>query len=89
MKTFQLEIVTPQGVAYKGDAVQLSVRAVSGSMSVLAGHIPLVTALNNGVCRVYKEEGVPMEADCSGGMLSVTKENVRLLCTYFAFRDSQ
>lgn len=87
MKSFHLEIVTPEGEVYNGDAVQLSVRAVGGSMSVLAGHIPLVTALKNGVCRVYKEEGVPLEADCSGGMLSVTKENVRLLCTYFSFKE--
>lgn len=87
MKTFHLEIVTPEGVAYNGEAVQLSVRAVNGSMSVLAGHIPLVTALKNGVCRVYKKENEPLEAECSGGMLSVTKENVRLLCTYFSFRD--
>ena len=87
MKKFHLEIVTPEGVAYKGDAVQLSVRAVSGSMSVLAGHIPLVTALLNGACRVYREEGEPMEARCSGGMLSVTKEQVRLLCTSFEFAN--
>ncbi|MBQ9468560.1 MAG: F0F1 ATP synthase subunit epsilon [Clostridia bacterium] len=87
MKTFHLEIVTPEGVAFSGDAVQLSVRAVSGSMSVLAGHIPLVTALKNGECRVYEKEGVAREAECSGGMLSVTKENVRLLCTYFAFKE--
>ena len=89
MKTFPLEIVTPEGVAYKGDAVQLSVRAVNGSMSVLAGHIPLVTALKNGVCHVYKSENEMLEADCSGGMLSVTKENVRLLCTFFRFKDQQ
>ena len=87
MKSFELEIVTPEGVAYKGEAVQLSVRAVGGSMSVLAGHIPLVTALKDGDCRVYKNEGAPMEAECSGGILSVTKECVRLLCTYFAFKQ--
>lgn len=85
MKSFQLEIVTPQGVAYKDTAVQLSVMAVDGSMSVLADHIPLVTALKDGVCRVYKEEGKPSEAHCSGGILSVSKECVRLLCTWFSF----
>ena len=86
MKSFHLQIVTPEGVRYDGDAVQLSVRAVGGSMSVLAGHIPIVTALKNGVCRVYTEENSPKEAECSGGMLSVTKEKVQLLCTSFIFK---
>lgn len=85
MRSFQLEIVTPTGVAYKGEAVQLSVRAIDGSRSVLAGHIPMVTALKEGPCRVYTQEGVPLEAKCSGGVLSVTKEGVSLLCTFFSF----
>ena len=87
MKSFHLEIVTPEGVRYNGDAVQLSVRAVDGSLSVLAGHIPLVTALKNGPCRVYTEEGKAREAECSGGMLSVTRDNVKLLCTSFVFEN--
>ncbi len=85
MKDFELEIVTPTGVAYKGMAVQLSVRAIDGSLSVLAGHIPMITALKEGPCRIYRQEGSPMEAKCSGGVLSVTKEGVRLLCTSFSF----
>ena len=88
MKSFHLEIVTPTGAVYNGDAVQLSVRAVDGSLSVLADHIPLVTALKNGDCRVYTEEGKVRHAECSGGMLSVTKEAVRLLCTSFVFSDA-
>ena len=87
MKTFPLEIVTPEGAAYQGNAVQLSVRAVSGSLSVLAGHIPMMTALKSGVCRVYEEENKPLEAECSGGLLSVTKEKVTLLCSFFAFKE--
>ena len=87
MKKFPLQIVTPEGEVYNGEAVQLSVRAVNGSLSVLAGHIPMMTALKNGACRVYEQEGQPREAECSGGLLSVTKEKVRLLCTYFAFKE--
>ena len=89
MKSFHLEIVTPTGQVYNGKAVQLSVRAVDGSLSVLAGHIPLVTALQNGECRVYTEENKPRAAECSGGMLSVGKDGVRLLCTSFVFNDAK
>ncbi|MBQ8399893.1 MAG: hypothetical protein IJX08_08025 [Clostridia bacterium] len=87
MKNFLLEIVTPQGVAYEGNAVQLSVRAIDGSLSVLADHIPMVTALKSAPCRVYLDASTVKEADCSGGILSVEKEKVCLLCSSFVFKE--
>ena len=53
MKTFPLEIVTPAGKKFDGPAVQLSVPAIDGSLSVLADHIPLATALKAGEVRIY------------------------------------
>ena len=87
MKPFVLEIVTPDGIAYEGSAVQLSVMAIDGSRSVLADHIPLITALKSAPCRVYVDERTIKEGCCSGGLLSVEKGKVRLLCTAFAFNN--
>ena len=87
MKPFELEIVTPEGAVYDGNAVQLSVMAIDGSRSILADHIPLITALKSAPCRVYVDERTIREAHCSGGLLSVEKGKVRLLCTAFAFNN--
>lgn len=87
MKTFPLEIVTPAGKKFDGPAVQLSVPAIDGSLSVLADHIPLCTALKAGEVRVYLENGDARHADCGGGMLVVTKEKVQLLSSTFEFKD--
>lgn len=87
MKTYRLEIVTPVGKMFDGDAVQLSVPAIDGSLSVLADHIPLVTALKGGECRIYLENGDARHAVCDGGMLFVTKEKVQLLSSTFSFKD--
>ena len=58
MKSFKLEIATPDGMRYDGDAVQVSVRGIGGELAILAGHIPFCTALGKGECRVYiGEEG--------------------------------
>lgn len=86
MKYYDLQIMTPSGVAYDGKVVQLSVRAIDGSLSVLADHIPMVTALKNAPCRLYIDEKTIREADCAGGILSVEKGKVRLLSTAFAFK---
>ena len=42
MNTFSLTIVTPDGLRYEGQAEELIVRAVSGDMGILAGHINCV-----------------------------------------------
>lgn len=86
MKNFRLEITTPSGVCFADNAVQLSAVAVDGSLSIMAGHIPLVTALKGGECRVYLENGDVKHADCDGGMLVVTADKVRLLSSSFTFK---
>ena len=86
MKNFVLEIKTPDGPVFSGEAVQLSVRAIDGELAVMADHIPLVTALKSGDCRVYLSSGEVKNADCKGGMLIVTKEKVQLLSSSFEFK---
>ena len=87
MRTYRLQITTPMGVLFEGDAVQLSVRAVDGDRAILAGHIPLATALKDGECRVYFEDGTIRRARCGGGLLSVKRDKVRLLSTNFKWEE--
>ena len=85
MKNFTLEITTPAGVRFSGDAVQLSVRAIDGELAVMADHIPLVTALNDGECRIYLPDGEMRRATVGGGLLFVSKEKTKLLSSTFEF----
>lgn len=86
MKNFHLQIVTPDGLVFDGDAGQISVRSIDGEVAILAGHIPYVTALADGDCRVYVENEIK-HAHCSGGLLSVTKEIVRLISSDFDWKE--
>ncbi len=85
MKTFKLQIAAPDGMRFDGEAVQLSVRGIGGDLAVLAGHIPFVTALKDGECRVYTgETGTEIrKGRCRGGMLIVSKEAVRVMSSDF------
>ena len=89
MKSFKLQIAAPDGLRFDGDAVQLSVRGIAGDLAVLAGHIPFVTALKDGDCRVYLgEDGSEIRrAHCRGGMLIVSKEAVRVMSSDFVWED--
>jgi len=85
MKSFHLQIAAPDGMRYDGTAYQLSVRGIGGELAILAGHIPFVTALQSGECRVYIDEnGSIRRGTCSGGMLMVSKDHVRLMSSDFA-----
>jgi F-type H+-transporting ATPase subunit epsilon len=48
MKTFTLEIRTPEKKLFHGQVRALTVRALDGGLGVLAGHAPLATALAPG-----------------------------------------
>ena len=86
MSQFHLQIITPDGVQFDGDSSQLSVRATEGELAIMAGHLPLVTALSAGECRVYTQDGI-RKAHCSGGMLSCNKEITRLFSTDFRWKN--
>jgi F-type H+-transporting ATPase subunit epsilon len=50
--TFDLSLVTPEGVAYEGEADMLIVPGDAGEIGVLARHAPLVAMLRAGEIRV-------------------------------------
>ena len=89
MKTFPLSIASPDGVVFDGDVYQLSVRGIAGELAVLAGHIPFVTALAEGECRIYCEEDMNIikRARVTSGMLIVSKERTRLLTSDFSWEN--
>ena len=85
--TFHLEIVTPDGGFYDGEAEKLIVRAQGGDVCILPRHAPFVTALGIGEATVVLPVDQRRKAACAGGMLSVTGEDVRLVATTFEWAE--
>ena len=86
MTTFHLQIVTPDGGFYDGNAEKLIVRALGGDVCILPRHAPYVTALGTGEAAVVID-GQRKTAACAGGMLAVTKDDVRLVATTFEWAE--
>ena len=87
MSTFSLQIVTPDGLFFDGQAEKLVVRTVTGDVCILARHCDFVTALGMGEAQVFLESG-KRTAACIGGMLSVTDGHVRLVPTTFEWAEN-
>ena len=86
MNTFSLTIVTPDGLRYEGQAEELIVRAVSGDMGILAGHINCVAPLGMGMAAV-KIDGEKRFGACIGGMVTVLDGAVKLVPTTFEWAE--
>ena len=86
MSTFPLQIVTPDGAFFDGEAEKLLVRTVNGDVCILARHCDYVTALGMGEAQVFAD-GKKRTAACIGGMLAVTDGRVRLVPTTFEWAD--
>ncbi len=70
MRTFLLEIITPERITFSEQVQFLSVPAYDGELGVLAGHTPLLAQLAAGLVRFKKESGEETVA-LSGGFLEV------------------
>ena len=79
MSTFSLSVVSPDGKLFSGEAFALYVRGSDGDLAILAGHAPLVTAVQPGTCRIEFEDGEEKSFTLEGGLLNVGKSAVSLL----------
>ena len=84
--TYHLQIVTPDGQCFDGQAERLLVPTIQGQMGILARHVNCVTALGMGPAKVVTEAGERYAA-CIGGMLAVTDDQVRVVATTFEWAD--
>lgn len=74
MNTFLLLISTPDGDRLNEKVYELSLRGSEGDLAILANHIPFVTAVREGVCRIGLSDGTEKNAKISSGLLSVAKD---------------
>ncbi|HIV67967.1 MAG TPA: ATP synthase F1 subunit epsilon [Candidatus Butyricicoccus stercorigallinarum] len=87
MRLFHLRIVTADGLYFDGEAQRVIARTIDGDVCILAGHIPYLTALGMGECRVTGSSGETRRAACIGGMLSVQGDEVNLVATTFEWAE--
>lgn len=78
MKTVLVNVVTPDGPVYDADVEMVSVKAQSGELGILPGHIPMVAPLQIGAVRLKKGSSTELVA-VSGGFIEVRPDKVTIL----------
>ncbi len=83
MSTFHLQIVTPYGLFFDGQAQKLIVRTTEGDVGILSGHSDYAAALAGGKISVTDENSAIKTAAAGEGILSVKKGITRLVADSF------
>lgn len=78
-KTIKFQIVTLEKVVLEQVISQVTVPTVSGEITVLPDHIPLVSILKPGVIELKNEEGEIEIMSVSGGFIEVLRGKVVIL----------
>lgn len=80
MSAYRLVISSPDGELFRGEVEGLWLRGCEGDLAILAGHVPLCTALRAGIARIALPEGEERRFSIDGGILTVGREETVVLC---------
>jgi len=76
---FQAEVLTPEGQVFEGEVEQVSTRTTVGSLSVMAGHQPLLGLLEPTELRLYRSESEIERYAQGEGYLQMTGDRALVL----------
>ena len=72
-----LRIVSPEEIAYNGEAESVKVPGLLGSFEILTNHAPIISALQKGVVEYVNSDG-RHQLNINGGFVEVQKNHVSL-----------
>ncbi len=78
-KTIKFEIATPEKVVLQRRITQIVVPTEAGEITVLFGHIPLVSNLIPGIIEIKDDKGETEVISVSGGFIEVLKDKIVIL----------
>jgi F-type H+-transporting ATPase subunit epsilon len=76
---YPVELITPEGIAFSGDAERLVVPGAAGELGILANHAPLISLLEPGETRLTDAEGTLRRYATDDGFLQVRKNHALVL----------
>ncbi|PJG86062.1 F0F1 ATP synthase subunit epsilon [Conservatibacter flavescens] len=79
MATFDLTVVSAEDRIFSGQVKSIQVTGIEGELGILAGHIPLLTAIKPGIVKLTLADDKEEVIYVSGGFLEVQPNIVTVL----------
>lgn len=80
MNSFQLEILTPERVFYRGECISLIIPITDGMLGIMANREPITASVTNGEAYYTRPDGEKILFSVFGGMVDVQDNQVKILC---------
>ena len=78
--TLQVELVSPEGILFEGEADMVIARTVGGGdIAFLTGHVPFVGSLATGVVKILQADNRSQLIAAHRGFVSVANDRVSIL----------
>jgi len=71
----KLTVLSLKGVEFEGDVLGFNTKTLSGEITVLDHHRPLITILKKGPAWIIKEGGDRVRLDIKSGFLEMSQDN--------------
>ena len=78
-KTLRVEVVSPEGSIYSGEAKMFFAKGAEGDLGIAPGHLQLLTSIAPGTVRIQQPDGKEEWLFVSGGILEVQPYQVSIL----------
>ena len=85
-RNFDLEIITPDRVFYKGEASMIEFNTTEGEIGVYKDHIPLTVIIKPGVLTITSE-GDKKKAALHSGFATIMQDKVTILAEVIEWGD--
>ncbi|MBE7019893.1 MAG: ATP synthase F1 subunit epsilon [Ruminococcaceae bacterium] len=87
MSTFNLKIVTLDGIIFDSEVENVVARTSVGDVCILKNHTDYIAPIELGRVKIKDEEGHERTGACTGGFISVSDSNTRIVATTFEFSE--
>lgn len=77
--TLQVELVSPETIAFSGEARTVVARVATGDIAFLTGHIPFIGVLQAHPVRIIAEDGSETVVAVHQGFVEVSDDKVTIL----------
>ncbi|APM40994.1 F0F1 ATP synthase subunit epsilon [Clostridium kluyveri] len=79
-EVLKLTILTPDREFYKGEVLEVITDSIQGNITILPGHMPLITTLKSTDTRIIEKGGKELKAFTSNGILEIKNNELKILC---------
>ena len=87
MSGFVLTVSTPDGNLFNDEVAGLYLRGALGDLAILPGHIPFMTTVKPGKCKIELLDGTFKTGTVNGGLLTVSQKNTTLASGTFKWSE--